>query len=80
MKKKIAPGIIVDPEIRFGKPVIKGTRITVEEVLGFLVGGMTYEEIRKEYGIEKEDILAAIRYATSFLKGEEIKISEMVKI
>lgn len=80
MMREIAPKVIIDPEIRFGKPVIKGTRITVEEVLGFLTGGMTYEEIEREYGIKKEDILAAIRYATSFLKGEEIKLPKSVKI
>jgi len=78
--KEIAPRIIIDPKIRFGKPVIKGTRITVEEALGFLTGGMTYEAIEKEYGLKKEDILAAIRYATSFLKGEEIKLREKVKV
>ncbi len=78
--KEIAPKIIIDPRIRFGKPVIKGTRITAEEVLGFLVGGMTYEEIEREYGLKKEEILAAVRYASSFLKGEEIKFPKMVKI
>lgn len=39
--------IIIDEKVRFGKPVIKGTRITVDEVLGALAGGMTYEEINK---------------------------------
>jgi uncharacterized protein (DUF433 family) len=77
--KEIAPRIIIDPKIRFGKPVIKGTRITVEEALGFLTSGMSYKEIEKEYGLKKEDILAAIRYATSFLKGEEIKPLELIR-
>jgi len=49
-----------------GKPIIKGTRITVDEVLGALVGGMTYEEIEREYGIRREDILAVLEYTASF--------------
>ena len=49
--------IIVNRRIRFGKPIIEGTRITVDEVLGALAGGMTYEEIEEEYSLTKEDIL-----------------------
>lgn len=64
--------IIINEKIRHGKPIIKGTRVTVDEVLGALVGGMTYEEIGKEYGIKKEGIIAAIDYAASFVKGEEV--------
>lgn len=78
--KEIAPRIIIDPKIRFGKPVIKGTRITIEEVLGFLAGGMTYEEIEKEYGLRKKDILAVLRYVFCFFKGEELKLPPMVKV
>lgn len=78
--KEIAPKIVVDQKIRFGKPVIRGTRITVEEVLGFLAGGMDYEEIEREYGIKKEETIAAINYAASFLKGEVIKLPNLVKV
>ncbi|MBI2631562.1 DUF433 domain-containing protein [Candidatus Pacearchaeota archaeon] len=52
--------VIVDEKIRFGKPIINGTRITVDEVLGALAGGMTFEEIEIEYGVNKEGILAAL--------------------
>ena len=65
--------IIIDQKIRHGKPVIEGTRITAEEVLGALIGGMTYDEIEKEYGVKKEGIIAAIEYATSLIKGERIR-------
>jgi len=78
--KEIAPKIVVDPKIRFGKPVIKGTRVTVEEVLGFLAGGMDFKEIEKEYGLSKKEILAVINYAASFLKGEVVKLRELVKV
>ncbi len=55
--------IILDTKIRHGKPTIEGTRITVEEVLGALAGGMTYTEIEKEYGVPPAGIMAAVRYA-----------------
>jgi uncharacterized protein (DUF433 family) len=60
MKNKI----VIDPKIRFGKPTIAGTRITVKEVLGALAGGMEFKEIQKEYGLTKGQILTAVRYVT----------------
>lgn len=62
--------IIIDPKTRFGKPTIAGTRITVGEVLGALAGGMAFEEIEKEYGLKKAQILDAIRYVAGWIKGE----------
>ncbi len=64
--------IIIDKKIRHGKPIIEGTRITVDEVFEMLKAGMSYEEIEKEYGIKKEHILAVINYASSLVSGEEI--------
>ena len=64
--------IIIDEQIRHGKPTIKGTRITVDDVLGWLEGGATYEEIKDDYGLNKEQILAVVRYASSFIRGEEV--------
>jgi len=64
--------IIIDEKIRHEKPIIKGTRITVEEILGMLKSGMSYEEIEKEYNIERQDILAVINYVSSFVYGEEV--------
>ena len=66
--------IIVDPKIMHGKPVIRGTRVPVDVILGGLIGGMSYEEIEKEYGVKREDILAGISYASRFVIGEEIKL------
>ena len=70
---EIAPGITVDEQVRFGKPVIKGTRVPVDLVLGKLAGGMTYEEVMAEYELTRADILAALRYASERLAREEIK-------
>ena len=65
--------IVIDPKIMFGKPTVANTRITVEEVLGALAGGMGFNEIEKEYGLTKEQILSAIRYVAGWIKGEETK-------
>lgn len=70
---EIAPRISVNEKIRFGKPVISGTRVPVDLILGKLAGGMTYEEVMAEYEITREDILAVLDYAAKMLSGEEIK-------
>ena len=71
---EIAPRITVDKDVRFGKPVIKGTRVPVDLILGKLAGGMSYEEVMAEYELTKEDILAALDYAAKHLSSEEIRI------
>ena len=65
--------VIVDEKVRHGKPIVEGTRITVDEVLDMLEAGMTYEEIKKEYGLTKEQILAVIKYTSSLVRGEEVR-------
>jgi len=55
--------LIIDQEIRHGKPIIKGTRVPVEIILGSLAGGMEIKEVAEEYGLKREDVLAAIEYA-----------------
>ncbi len=68
--QEIAPRITIDEAVKFGKPVIKGTRIPVDMVLGKLGGGMSFEEMEREYGLAREDILAAISYAASRISEE----------
>jgi uncharacterized protein (DUF433 family) len=70
---EIAPRITVDEKVRFGRPVIKGTRVPVDLVLGKLAGGMTYEEVMAEYDLTREDILAALNYAAKSLAEENIR-------
>lgn len=72
--KEIAPRIVIDKNIRFGRPVIKGTRIPVDLILGKLSGGMSFEELMEEYEVSREDILAALRYAAQVISHEEIKV------
>ncbi len=66
--------IIIDPEIRHGRPIIKGTRVPVEVILGSLAGGMEIQKIAEEYGIEREDVQAAIEYAARIVATEEISV------
>jgi uncharacterized protein (DUF433 family) len=56
--------IAIDPSIRFGKPTIRGTRITVGDVLGYMAAGMTVADIVKEFPqLTAEDIRACLAYA-----------------
>jgi len=62
-----------NPNVMFGKPVIKGTRVTVELILRKLSVGLTPEEIVEEHPtIKTKDILEAQAYAADLLAGEEI--------
>lgn len=70
---EIAPRITVDEKIRFGKPVIAGTRVPVDLVVGKLAGGMTVEQVMKEYELVREDILAALSYAARAISDEQVR-------
>jgi uncharacterized protein (DUF433 family) len=63
--------IIIDPDIQHGKPVIRGTRVPVARIIGGLAGGMTKEEIMREYEVSEEDIRAALTYAGELIEEEE---------
>ncbi len=61
--------ISVNPKVMLGKPVIRGTRLTVEFILGLLAQGDTVEAILAEYpGLAKEDIQACLLFASRSLK------------
>ena len=62
--------IVIDPAIQHGKPVIRGTRVPVERVLGGLAGGMTPAQIVHEYGVTEADVRAALRYAEQLVSAE----------
>ena len=66
--------IVVDPRIMAGKPVIRGTRITVDMILELLASGMSPEEIAEDYGISVEDVRAALLYAAKILGREEVLV------
>lgn len=62
---------MIDPEIQHGKPVIYGTRVPITRIIGGIAGGMSKEDIMREYEIEDEDIRAAMAYANELLEKEE---------
>ena len=63
--------IVIDPEIQHGKPVIRGTRVPVVRILGGLAGGMSVEEIIREYDVTEKDVRAALTYASEVIEQEE---------
>jgi uncharacterized protein (DUF433 family) len=64
--KEFSSYISIDPEIRFGKPCIKGTRITVADILQWLASGMSHAQILEDYPLLKEEhILAALAFAAN---------------
>ncbi len=66
--------IVIDPEIQHGKPVIRGTRVPVTRIVGGLAGGMTKEEIMREYAVTEKDIEAALNYAAELIETESVQV------
>jgi len=65
--------ITIDPTVLVGKPVIKGTRMSVEFVVELLGRGWTTEQILREYDhLTQEDIQACLAYASDVLKAERV--------
>jgi uncharacterized protein (DUF433 family) len=69
---EIFPGVVVDPQISGGTPVIAGTRVPVEVVLGHLAAGDRAEEISAEYDLSQEQVRAAIGYAAQIVASERV--------
>jgi len=72
-EEKLLNRITVNPKIMAGKPVIKGTRVPVEQVLRLLAQGITPEQILNDYPhLTKDDIMAALLYAAKITGKEEV--------
>jgi uncharacterized protein (DUF433 family) len=70
-EEELLERIVVNPKIMGGKPIVKGTRITVEQVLKMLAQGLTTKEILKDYPhLSKNDVAAVLLYAAK-VAGEE---------
>ncbi len=64
--------VVSDPVILAGKPAIKGTRISVELILGWLANGWSFEQVLESYPhISHEDILAALAFAAEMMREDE---------
>jgi uncharacterized protein (DUF433 family) len=69
--------IVMDPDILVGKPTIKGTRISVELILGWLGSGWSIEEVLANYPqISRDDVLAALSFAAEFMRDERFLIAQ----
>jgi uncharacterized protein (DUF433 family) len=76
MKMDWQERITIDPEVLVGKPIIKGTRISVEFVLDLLGRGWTIEQILREYDhLTPKDIQASLAYASDMMKSERVYLS-----
>ena len=65
--------IVIDPDICHGKPCVKGTRIMVSNILNLLSHGSSMKEVLEGYpSLTSEDVYAALAYAESIIKDEEI--------
>ena len=75
-RKRRVPGgrIVTDPRVMLGKPVVRGTRITVEILLEKLAADLSVEQVLADYPrLTREDILAALEYASQAVGAEEIR-------
>ena len=72
MKKQLSHHITIDQRVRFGKPVIKGTRVTIDLIVGKIAGGMKVEEVMKEYDLTRNQVLAALQHAAELVAEEEL--------
>jgi len=63
--------IVIDPKVCHGKPVVRGTRMSVALVVGSLAGGMSFADIQREYGLALEDIRAALKSAGELVDQEQ---------
>ena len=64
--------IAIDPKVMGGKPVIKGTRVPVQVIVGSLAGGDTVADVCSGYAIAEEDVRAALAYAANMLSQERL--------
>ena len=62
--------IVSEPSILGGKPVIKGTRISVEFILRLIENNWTIDKICEEYDLKREEVLAAIRFARKLVEAK----------
>ncbi len=72
--------IEINPKIMLGKPVIRGTRVTVELIVRKVSEGMTEKEFLEAYpNLKRGDVAAALRYAADTIANEETVVFEAVK-
>jgi uncharacterized protein (DUF433 family) len=73
---EIAPGITVDERVRFGKPVVAGTRVPVALVIGQLAGGASPDDVAAAYGLTRQGVLAALSHAARVLEDGCVRVQD----
>ena len=73
-RENLLARVVVDPEIQGGRPVIKGTRVPVARIVGALSAGASFEELREDYGLDADDVRAALAYAAKTLEETEVHV------
>lgn len=72
-EEELLERIVVNPKIMGGKPVVKGTRMTVEHLLKLLAQGLTIDDILKDYPhLSRDDVSAVLLYAAKVAGEEEV--------
>lgn len=78
MKQKVvqlSTGIVIDPSIRSGRPVILGTRVPVDVLVGRVAAGISIPMIADKYGVTEQDIYNALGYAAQRLADEQVWVT-----
>jgi len=71
---EVYPGVVVDPRVMHGVPVIKGTRIPARLIVGQLAGGESIEGVMDAYALTEEQVRAALGYAAERLGAETVYV------
>ncbi len=71
MQRDITPGVISDPDILGGRPVLRGRRIAVSQLVDQLAGGMTLSEIQQDYQLSDEEMRALLNYIAQVVRQDE---------
>lgn len=62
--------IVINPAIAHGRPVIRGTRMPVSQVVGSLAGGMSFDDVQREYDLSADDIRAALKFVAELAEQQ----------
>ena len=73
---EIFPGVSVDPDVRFGRPCLSGTRIDVATIVGALACGESFDDVEESYALSREQVFVALRYAAHVASHVPPAVSE----
>jgi uncharacterized protein (DUF433 family) len=70
--QELSPGIVSDPDVLGGRPIIKGHRITASQVIGHIAAGDSIQEVSDSYDLTEAEVQAALNYAVESVKAREL--------